>query len=263
MLSHAVAQRVSHSLLDPFVAPHLPRLYRALHLPRWLPPEGIIAIGHLLAIGAALAFALTTRWWWSGVLAAFGVAGNHLADLLDGTHARATGQCRNGGELLDHFTDPLSFSYWMIGIGLSVALAPSPGADAAAAFLPSETARIWIGLCLALVSVIIIYAMSVLTNIRAKLTGVFRLHSFGPTEFKSLLTLYGLAMAGLGLLAPRATPPVALAWLILLTAIGVITLAVTLVAAVREVNRDGTPPDASEWNITGSESAPRGTDVDP
>ncbi|MCH2113926.1 MAG: CDP-alcohol phosphatidyltransferase family protein [Pirellulales bacterium] len=47
------------------------------------------------------------------MLAAVSGALNQNCDLLDGTHARAIDQCRNGGELLDHFGDllPFSFSY--------------------------------------------------------------------------------------------------------------------------------------------------------
>ena len=111
--------RVSHSFLDPFIIPWVPRLYHALHIPPRVPPEAIIGAGHLIAIAAAFGFAYSTQWWWAAGVGALGVLGNHLADMVDGTHARRTNQCRNGGELLDHFTDPLSFSYWMIGISVS------------------------------------------------------------------------------------------------------------------------------------------------
>ena len=109
-------QRVSYSLLDPWFSGPLKALYPRLPIPRRLPPEAIVACGHLAAIAGAVGFALSTRWAWAGVLAAVGVALNHTCDVLDGTHARATGQCRNGGELLDHFVDPLSFSYWAAGL---------------------------------------------------------------------------------------------------------------------------------------------------
>ena len=89
------------------------------------------------------------------ILTAIGVIGNHTADCIDGTHARRTGQCRNGGELLDHFTDPLSFAYWLVGIGVACGR-----------------------LDLALVAVICLFAIAVLTNIKAKLIGEFTLAQF-------------------------------------------------------------------------------------
>ncbi len=54
------------------------------------PPEGIVFVGHLCAVVGAIGFACATQWWWGGVLGALGVALNHTADVLDGTHARAT-----------------------------------------------------------------------------------------------------------------------------------------------------------------------------
>ena len=41
-------------------------------IPRSFPPEGIILVGHLLAIVGAIGFALTTQYWWAGLLAAKG-----------------------------------------------------------------------------------------------------------------------------------------------------------------------------------------------
>ena len=48
---------------------------------------------------------------------------------------------------------------------------------------------------LGLVAVICLYATAVLTNIKAKMIGEFTLAQFGPTEFKTLLALYGIFMA--------------------------------------------------------------------
>jgi phosphatidylglycerophosphate synthase len=231
-----MSKRISHSLLDPLMIPLVPRLYRLLPIPRWFPPEGIIAVGHLVAIAGAVGFACSTRFWWGGLLAAAGVAGNHLADMIDGTHARQTGQCRNGGELLDHFTDPLSFSSWMIGIGLSIAIG-------------SATERgVWMGLLFALATVLIIYATAVLTNIRAKLVGQFTLARFGPTEFKTLLVIFGLVLCAAQAIGSETRMIVVVSMFVLL-AIGLVQLLVGLVRAVREVNTLGDKPDTSEWNI--------------
>jgi phosphatidylglycerophosphate synthase len=199
-----------------------------LRIPDWFPPEGIVGIGHLSAIIGAIGMAVSTVHWWGGIVAAIGIAGNHVADCIDGTHARRTGQCRNGGELLDHFTDPLSFAYYLIGIGVAIER-----------------------LDLALVAVVCLFAMAVLTNIKAKLVGEFTLPAFGPTEFKTLLCVCGIALSfaffpGL----PLVNPTTLLHWFYLaLIAVGLICLPLQLVSSVAEVNRFGARPDTSEWEL--------------
>ena len=226
MNSTAPARRVSKSLLDPWFAGAVPSLYARLAPPRRLPPEAIVAVGHGIALVGAVGFALSAVSPWAGVVAALGVAGNHLADMLDGTHARRTGQCRHGGELLDHFTDPLSFSAWVTGIAVSCG-------------------RIELGL----LGVIGIYATALLTNIRAKITGEFRLHRVGPTEFKALLVVYGFSMAGLAMWAPAACAPTALGFLAVLVGGGLIGLAIDLACSVRQVNAHESTVDSTEWEM--------------
>ena len=230
-----MAKRISRSFLDPYLAPLVPRIYGWLPIPRRFPPEGIVLSGHLIAMCGAIGFTFSTQYGWGGLLAAAGVAGNHLADMVDGTHARQTGQCRNGGELLDHFTDPLSFAYWIIGIAISC------GYNAES-------------LTLGLAAVVCLFATAVLTNIKAKITGEFELARFGPTEFKFLLFLYGLAMAALvtfGNAKTWITPPTEIAkWtMISLLIIGFIQLPINLVRAVKDANAKGATPDSSEWQL--------------
>ena len=223
----AVSKRVSHSFLDPWVGPPIKRLYPWLPIPRWFPPEGIVVTGHLFAILGAVGFAFSTTRWWGGLLVAVGVAGNHFADCIDGTHARATNQCRNGGELLDHFTDPLSFAYWVFGWSLAVG-----------------------NLKLGIMGVICVYANAVLTNIKAKMVGEFTLASFGPTEFKTCLVLLGMLLSAMVLgWIPVAEDPHEIAiWILFVSVVvGWFQLVVNLVKSVREVNRDGAAPDTSEW----------------
>jgi phosphatidylglycerophosphate synthase len=235
-----MSKRVSHSLLDPWLTAPLKSLYRLLGLSPQIRPEAIVATGHLFAIGGAAGFAWSTTTAWGGLLAAAGVAANHTADVLDGTHARATGQCRNGGELLDHFVDPLSFSYWTAGLAYSVHTHWGP----------------WLGMA----GVVVIYAMAVLTNIRAKMIGEFTLARFGPTEFKTLLILYGLSQAWLAWSgsatgvaitsdAPGGTASRWAGWFLgILVAAGVAQLKLSLWRAVRDVNEHGaTPIDTTEW----------------
>ncbi|XZE52224.1 CDP-alcohol phosphatidyltransferase family protein [Planctomycetaceae bacterium SH139] len=220
-----MSQRISYSLLDPLIGPVLKSLYPRLHIPAWFPPEGIVLIGHGFAIVGAIGFAFSLSSPWGGILAAIGVLGNHTADCVDGTHARATGQCRHGGELLDHFTDPMSFAYWLVGI--SVAL---------------ETLG-W-----GLAALIILFGHAVLTNIKSKLTGRFVLSRFGPTEFKTLLFISGLVLATIGLMDLKIIPVLlAAGGFFALIVFGGIHLVVDLVRSVREVNRSGKPIDTSEW----------------
>lgn len=223
-----MSARVSHSLLDPIVGPKLQSLYPHLHVPAWFPPEGIVLLGHLSAITGAVGLGLSTTFWWGGLLGAAGIIGNHLADCVDGTHARRTGQCRNGGELLDHFTDPLSFAYYLIGIGVACGR-----------------------LDLAIVAVVCLFAVAVLTNIKAKLIGEFTLSKFGPTEFKTLLSLIGLSTASLFLIpTPVVTPnQFILGSYVALIVVGLIQLPIQLVQSVREVNAKGAAPDTSEWQL--------------
>lgn len=234
-----MSRRVSHSLLDPWVGPRLKALYPILNIPARFPPEGIVMIGHGSAIAAAVGFGLSTEYWWAGLVAGFGVIGNHTADCLDGTHARTTGQCRNGGELLDHFTDPLSFAYCLVGIAVACGR-----------------------LDLGLVAVICLFAHAVLTNIKAKMTGEFTLASFGPTEFKAMLACLGFALSATFALPTAWASPRQLALVVFLSAmvIGVVQLAYQLVSAVREVNACGNPIDTSEWETirqTECDAAPR------
>ena len=229
-----MGKRVSHSVLDPYLVPLVLPLYRLLPIPKKFPPEGIVVLGHLIAICGAFGFAWSTSTWWGGLVVAACVASNHLTDMVDGTHARMTGQCRNGGELLDHFTDPLSFSYWAIGLAVSCQ-------------------RPDLALLLALVGVLCIYATAVLVSIKAKLIGEFALARFGPTEFKMILALYGLVVAGLssGLFGndPALAPHVALGFLSFMLVVGVLQLIVNLIGSVIQVNAEGAPPDTTAWQL--------------
>ncbi|MCA9258275.1 MAG: CDP-alcohol phosphatidyltransferase family protein [Planctomycetales bacterium] len=230
-----MSKRVSYSLLDPWLTMPLKRLYKTLSIPAAVPPEAIVATGHLFAIAGAVGFAYSSETVWGGAVAACGVAGNHTADVLDGTHARATNQCRHGGELLDHFVDPLSFAYWVAGLGAS-ALQPS-------------------GAWLAVAGVVVIYATAVLTNIRAKMVGEFSLARFGPTEFKSLLIAFALWQAAT--CGSAGVETATLAWraavfMVGLIAAGGVTLAWSLASAVREVNAKSVIAiDTTEWDQRG------------
>lgn len=222
-----MSKRISHSLLDPWMIPYVPRLYRFLRIPNSFPPEGIVLFGHLMAIAGATGMAFSVKYWWGGILGAGGVVGNHISDMVDGTHARHTGQCRNSGELLDHFVDPLSFSYWVIGIALSCHQ-----------------------LGLGIVAVISIYATAVLIGIKAKMMGEFTLARFGATEFKALLAVYGLLMTIVQASSTWVKPEIwATGFLWVFAIIGIIQLILNLSKAAREVNVRGSKPDTSNWQL--------------
>ena len=228
-----MARRVSYSLVDPYLAPLMLMVYRLLPIPRRFPPEGIVLVGHLIAVAGGFAFAFSSTYWWAGLLAGVCVAGNHFCDMIDGTHARTTDQCRNGGELLDHFVDPMSFAYWAIGIAVSAQVT-----------------------ALGFAAVIAIFATAVLTNIKAKMTGEFTLARIGPTEFKLSLTVYGLSMAvAVGTAVEHSSAMLAArVFLAVLTAGLLAQLIVNLIRSIRQVNRQGSAPDSSDWRLSGGAS---------
>jgi len=127
----------------------------------------------------------------------------------------------------------LSFSYWIAGYGVAME-----------------------HLEMALAGVIILYATAVLTSIKAKMIDEFTLARFGPTEFKMLLALFGLAMMAMALVGvePADRRMVALGFFALLLVIGVVQLLVGLGVAVYRVNICGAVPDSTEWDITGMQS---------
>lgn len=218
------AVRISHSLLDPYLTTPLRAWYPFLALPKRLPPEAIVIAGHVCGVLAAISLALSPSWSLLAVFAGLFVVGHHLCDIFDGQHARATGQCRHGGELLDHFLDPLSISYLVLGW-------------AWAAGTPA----------LAIPGVLVVMGTAVLTNIKAKLGGAFELSRLGPTEFKAFMACMPIA-AGIGLtFAPAITQQVLWWTLAAMTAAAVLRLPFELVAAVRDVNRSDKAIDTTEW----------------
>jgi archaetidylinositol phosphate synthase len=95
--------------------------------------------------------------------------------------------------------------------------------------------------------VICLFAIAVLTNIKAKLLGEFTLSHFGPTEFKSLLAIFGMVLSAVTFAQQGLAQHVALIGMTTLIGVGLIQLPIQLVRAVKEVNRSGGEPDTSEW----------------
>ena len=69
-----MATRVSRSILDPYLTVPLKSIYNRLPIPSKFPPEGVVFIGHFLAVLGAFALAYLTTFWWMGLVAAFCVA---------------------------------------------------------------------------------------------------------------------------------------------------------------------------------------------
>ena len=158
-----MSKRVSHSLLDPFYSRLIPGIYGLLRIPRQFPPEGIVLAGHLLAAIGGLGFALAGKYTFAGLLVVLGVAGNHIADMVDGTHA----ETQASAEMVANF--------WIISLILFPFLLDDRDVRCRQDALRGD--RVY-SLC--------IYATAVLTNIRAKITGEFVLAKFGPTGVQDL-----------------------------------------------------------------------------
>lgn len=233
-----MSRRVSRSFLDPWYFKLVHALYPRLRIHPKLPPEALVAVGHLCAIAAAFGFAWSTEYWWAALILTAGVMANHLTDMLDGTHARATNQCRNGGELLDHFTDPLSYSYWVVGLAVSCG-------------------RLDLGLA----GVICLFATALLWHLKAQITGQLTLGAFGATEIKTIFAGYGILLTLLngGLVPGPSTATVAVWFLCGMLSIGLVQLVLQLMQAVREVNMHGGSPDTSAWHCMRTNS---GRDLD-
>ena len=215
------AKRISHSLLDPWVTTPLRSLYPSLRLPRRLPPEAIVMGGNAAAAGAAGCFAVALHSPIAAVVGGLLTLLYHAADVFDGQHARATNQCRNGGELLDHLCDPVSLSL------LATAWAYAAG-------LP----------LLAIPAVLIVMTNGLLENLKAKLGADFEVGRFGPTEMKFAIATLMLLTAVL----PLDAAHLMLAWTFRASlAAGAIALPLQVVRAVRVVNASQHRPDVSEW----------------
>ncbi|MEK9985775.1 MAG: hypothetical protein VW879_13640, partial [Opitutae bacterium] len=98
-----------------------------------------------------------------------------------------------------------------------------------------------------IVCILCIYATAVLTNIRAKITGEFVLAKFGPTEFKTLLIIFGVVLFLANLEEKGRGADLVSDVLPVLAVIGVVQLLWGLRVSVEDVNRNGSEPDTSEW----------------
>jgi phosphatidylglycerophosphate synthase len=154
------------------------RLLRAIavRLPRWVTSDGLTALGMVSAVGAGVAYALSTlsaAWLWA---ASALLVVNWLGDSLDGTLARVRRAERpRYGYYLDHSVDAFSTAAIGAGIGLSP----------------------YVDLGVALAGVVAYLILSINIYLESQAFGVFRLgySRFGPTEARIVLVAANIALA--------------------------------------------------------------------
>ncbi|MBI4421131.1 MAG: CDP-alcohol phosphatidyltransferase family protein [Gemmatimonadetes bacterium] len=142
----------------------------AARLPFWVASNHLTAVGVAGAVGAGVAYAVSTlnpAWLWISSLM---LAINWFGDSLDGTLARVRRAERpNYGYYLDHNVDAFSTAAIGIGIGLSP----------------------FLRLDLALLLVVLYLALSINVYLESLAFGVFRMAygRLGPTEVRIILIL--------------------------------------------------------------------------
>lgn len=166
-------QRTNTGWLEPLERRTLAAL--AARMPGWVTPDHLTALGFAGSLitfaGYALA-AVDSAWLW---VASIGLVVNWFGDSLDGSLARFRKIERpNYGYFLDNSIDLVMQFLLAAGIGISGYIR-------------------W-DLCFLALSVFLM--MSVLTLLRAKISGVFQLSygGVGPTEMRMLFILLNAAM---------------------------------------------------------------------
>ena len=111
-------QRVNDILLGPWERPALAWL--AAHMPGWMSPDKLTAIGFAGAVLIMLSYALSTRSAALLWLASLGFVVNWFGDSLDGTLARYRKIERpRYGYFVDHTVDSFNEFLIIMGLGLS------------------------------------------------------------------------------------------------------------------------------------------------
>ena len=176
---HAVEKhsRVNRILLGPLERPALK--WFAEHMPGWMTPDILTAIGFFGAIIIAVSYYLTNfnpAFLW---LASFGFFINWFGDSLDGTLARYRKIERpRYGFFLDHTLDSASETIIFIGLGLSP----------------------YVNLNLAFLALIGYLLLSIFVFISTYVSGEFKISygSFGPTEIRAVAILANTLIFFLG-----------------------------------------------------------------
>ena len=154
------------------------RLLRAIaaRSPRWVTSDGLTVLGMVGAVGAGVAYALSTlsaAWLWAANAL---LVVNWLGDSLDGTLARVRRAERpRYGYYLDHVVDAFSTA----AIGAGVGLSP------------------YVDLGVALAGVVAYLILSINIYLESQAFGVFRLgySRLGPTEARIVLVAANVVLA--------------------------------------------------------------------
>jgi archaetidylinositol phosphate synthase len=166
-------QRVNDILLGPLERPVLRWL--AAHMPAWVTPDLLTAVGVLGALVTATGYVLSgidRNYLW---LASFGFLVNWFGDSLDGTLARYRQIERpRYGFYIDHVSDTFCQAVVFIGLGFSP-------------YVRFEVA------CVALIAFLM---LTVLVHIRTNVAGEFKISygRLGPTEMRAFAILLNTAM---------------------------------------------------------------------
>jgi phosphatidylglycerophosphate synthase len=168
-IQHNLTARAERRVLD----------WLCAHLPLWLTPDRLTALGMAGAAMVAAGYALSNLSRWYLLLAVAGFALNWFGDSLDGSIARYRRIERpNYGYFIDHSLDALATLMLVLGM-------------AASPYVRMDTALIGLAGYL---------LMSVHTFIAAKVTGVMTLSYLGsgPTEMRLALIVLTVAMFVIG-----------------------------------------------------------------
>jgi phosphatidylglycerophosphate synthase len=166
-------QRSNTGWLEPLESPTLAAL--AARMPSWVAPNHLTALGFAGSIVTFASYVLAggdAKWLW---VASIGLVVNWFGDSLDGSLARFRGIERpKYGYFLDNSIDLVMQFLLAAGIGIS--------------------GFIRVDLCFLALSVFLM--MSVLTLLRANISGVFQLSygGVGPTEMRMLFIMLNAAM---------------------------------------------------------------------
>ena len=159
-------ERVNDILLGPLERLALQWFCR--HMPAWVNPDMLTAVGVLGGLIIALGYWLSNadkNFLW---LVDFGLAVNWFGDSLDGTLARYRKIERfQYGYFLDHTVDTLTQTLICIGLGLSP----------------------FIGFNYAMLALVSYLQLGILTYVRTAVTGVFKMSygKIGPTEVRFIV----------------------------------------------------------------------------
>ncbi|HXG94306.1 MAG TPA: CDP-alcohol phosphatidyltransferase family protein [Blastocatellia bacterium] len=162
------AQRVQSSLLAPIERICL--RWFAFHMPNWIKPDHLTALGFMAMFLAGAFYALARAWPPALLVVNFWLAINWFGDSLDGTLARARNKQRpRYGFYVDHIVDAFGALFMISGLALSG----------------------YMSVVVALLLVIAYFLLSINVYLATYTIGTFKLsfYKFSPTELRILIAI--------------------------------------------------------------------------